>query len=131
MYLKMMLAHHNCVSWLPPTMQNVRFAPIAEIDFTAPSTKRKRQSMCAESQERISQSPRTSVPAPTNEELATFHEALSKTGKPALLSLHLKYSDAYILDHTKLSTPLSSLFNERCSELLYPELLVECEKAFE
>ena len=36
-----------------------------------------------------------------------------------------------LLDYTKLSTPLSSLFNERCSELLYPELLVECEEAFE
>ena len=110
-------------------MQKVQFAPIAEIYFTAPRTKRKRQSMCAESQE-VFRSPRTSVPSPTNEELATFHEALSKTGKPALLSLHLKYSDAYILDHTKLSTPLSSLFNERCSELLYPELLIQCEEAF-
>ena len=29
-------------AWLPPSMKNVKFAPISDIDFTSPSTKRKR-----------------------------------------------------------------------------------------
>ena len=44
---------HNCLhrdasctsqlcTWLPPSMQNVRFAPISDINFTAPATKRKK-----------------------------------------------------------------------------------------
>ncbi len=78
-----------------------------------------------------SQSVRKSVAPPSHEELSTFYEALSKTGKPAVLSLHPDYSDSYVLDHSKLSTPLSSLLNEECSELPYDELLVKCEEVFE
>ena len=72
-----------------------------------------------------------SVPPPTNEELSTFHKLLSKTGKPTILSLQQEYSDAYILDYSKLSTPLCFLFDEMYLYLPYPELLERCEEVFE
>ena len=120
-------------AWLPPAIQNVHFAPIAEIDFTAPSTKRKRSMSQLESphQETTQKSRSPVVPPPSNEELSTFYEALSKTGKPAVLSLHQKYSDAYVLDHSKLSTPLCFLFDENYLELQYTELLQKCEEVFD
>ncbi len=90
-------------------MQHVQYAPIARINFTAPNTKRKRE-LCSDEQA-SPQSVRKSVAPPSHEELSIFYEALSKTGKPAVLSLH---PDSVI--HSKLSTPLSSLLNEKCSE---------------
>ncbi len=116
-------------AWLPPTMQHVQYAPIARINCTAPITKWKRE-LCSDEQA-SPQSVRKSVAPPSHKELSTFYEALSKTGKPAVLSLHPDYSDSYVLDHSKLSTPLSSLLNEECSELPYDELLVKCEEVFE
>ena len=93
-------------AWLPPTLQNVHFAPIAEIDFTSPSTKRRSMSQEVPDLEATRAStPSRPVPPPLDEELSTFYKALSKTGKPAVLSLHHEYSDVYILDYSKLSTP--------------------------
>ena len=120
---------NSCTSqlcaWLPSTMQNVKYAPNAEIDFTAPSTKRRKVTW-NQSFEQVSSLQKS---PPTDKELSCFYEALSKTAKPALLSLHLKYSDSYIVDYSKLSTPLSSLFDEKCLELPY-ELLEKYEEAF-
>ena len=64
-----------------------------------------------------------SLAPPSDEELSRFYKALSKTGEPVLLSLHSKYSDSYIADYSKLSTPLSSLFDEKCLELPYRSCL--------
>ena len=129
-----MLKDEACTSklcaWLPPTMRNVTFAPIAEIDFTAPSTKQKR-SMSQDMPDQGTTQMSRSVPPPSNEELSTFYKLLSKTGKPAILSLQQEYSDAYILDYSKLSTPLCFLFDEKYLDLPYPELLERCEEVFE
>ncbi len=84
-------------AWLPPSMQNVEYASISDIDFTAPATKRKRNS---ESQADHLISSNQSVPAPSIEELSIFYKSLSKSGKPAILSLRSEYSDSYILDHS-------------------------------
>ena len=70
-------------AWLPPNMQNVKYAPIAEIDFTAPSTKRRKVTL-NQSFEQVSSLQKSLAP-PSDEELSRFYEALSKTGKPALL----------------------------------------------
>lgn len=32
--------------WLPPTIQNVSYKPISEMDFSAPKTKRKKVILC-------------------------------------------------------------------------------------
>ena len=115
-------------AWLPPIMQNVKYTPIAEIDFTAPSTKRKK--LRRESLE-LASSVQTSLAPPSAEELSCFYEALSKTGKPALLTLYSKYSDSYLLDYSMLSMLLTSLFDEKCIELSYDALLRKCEEAFD
>ena len=74
---------------------------IDEIDFTAHSTKRKKV-MWNDSFVQVSSLQKSLAP-PSDEELSCFYEALSKTRKPALLSLHSKYSDSYIVDYSKLS----------------------------
>ena len=59
-----------------------------------------------------------------------FFHNLSKTGKPALLSIIPEHSDAYIMDYSMLSTPLSNLFAEECMALSYSDLLKKCESVF-
>ena len=61
-------------AWLPPTLQNVHFAPIAEIDFNSPSTKRRR-SMSQEVRDleaTRASTPSRPVPPTLDEELSTF-----------------------------------------------------------
>ena len=108
----------------------MKYAPIAEIDFTAPGTKRRKVRTWNQSFEQGVSIQKSLVP-PTDKELSCFYEALSKTGKPALLSLLSKYSDSYIVDYSKLSMQLASLFDEKCLELPYNELLEKCEEAFD
>jgi hypothetical protein len=114
-------------AWLPPSMQNVTYAPISDIDFSSPSTKRKK---IMHGKSECKQPKQSSVPSPSQEELSTFFHNLSKTGKPALLSIIPEHSDAYVMDYNLLSTPLSNLFAEECMALSYNDLLERCESAF-
>ena len=56
-------------AWLPPTMQNVKFTPISDINFTAPATKRKKiahgVSECKQHKEFL-------VPSPSQELFSCF-----------------------------------------------------------
>jgi hypothetical protein len=110
----------------------VQPAPISEINFTAPATKRRRRP-CNDNEQSTSTTPAKSqiLLPPTDEQLSKFYHALSKVeGKPAILSLHPDYSDSYIIDNNKLSTPLSSLFDESCMNLPYHHLLTKCDLVF-
>ena len=57
---------YKLCAWLPPTMQNVKYALIAEIDYIE-----------------LASSVQMSLAQPSAEELSCSYEALSKTGKPA------------------------------------------------
>ena len=113
-------------TWLPRSMQNVRFAPISDINFTAPATKRNNitnNNLGSNKRKEFSVSP------PSQAEISDFPHVLSKTGKPALLSIIPEYSDAYLLDYKLLSSPLLALFEAECMGLPYDDLLQKCEAA--
>ena len=97
-------------AWLPPAhMQNVKYAPISDINFTAPSTKRK--NITGKSARQSTK--QSSLPSPSQEEISRFFSELSKTDKPALLSIIPEYSDVYVVDHSIKSQPLPALFSIR------------------
>lgn len=98
-------------AWLSPNMQNVTYAPISDINFTAPTTKRRLQDgKCSQK----SQHEFVLPPPPSKERIDGFIHKLSKTGKPALLSI---LPDEYVMDHSVLSLPLSVLFDSSAMDL--------------
>ena len=114
-------------AWLPPSTKNVPFAPISDIDFTSPITKRKRIMTGFASKNRQT---KVSVPPPSQAEISNFFSNLAKTGKPALLSTDPEYSDAYVLDYDLLSSPLSTCFTEENMSLSFDDLLSKCGEIF-
>jgi len=70
-------------------------------------------------------------PPPSKERITDFIHELSKTGKPALLSILPGYCDEYVMDHSVLSLPLSALFDANAMQLPYCDLLNKCEEVFE
>ena len=86
-------------------MQSVVYAPISDINFTAPTTKRKR---ALEGESGQQSQLEFVVPTPPSRE--SFIYELSKTGKPALLSTLPDYCDEYVVDNRILSLPLSAVF---------------------
>lgn len=116
-------------SWLRPTMRNVNFAPISDIDFTKPKTKRRRvlenlTNSTANSSNTATITTAT-VPSPTKSELTVLYKSLSKAGKPALISIIPKFCDEYDI-HTKLPSPFSDLFQSNLLDASYTELLEKC-----
>ena len=65
-------------------------------------------------------------------ELDSFYSALSKVGKPVILSIVPKFCDAYIPLQSKgvLPQPISDLFKEDYLALSYLDLLQKCEDVF-
>ena len=70
------------------------------------------------------------MPSPSEEEISIFFQDLSRTGKPALLSIIPEYSDTYVVDHSVMSEPLSALFSEEYMDLSYDILLQKCESVY-
>ena len=112
---------------LPPSMKNVKFVPISDIDFTSPSTKGKRITTGHAGK---STPTKFSVSPPSQEELSNFFSVLAETGKPALLSMIPEYSDPYISDYDLLSSPLSTYFAQENMSLSFDDLLHKCETLF-
>ena len=128
-----MVKNISCTSlpcgWLPPSLQDVTYSHISEIDFSAPKTKRKR--LVNNTSSSVSHPLAKLVSSPSDSELAELYEDLSKTGEPALLSIIPEYCDKYIVNSNKeLPTPLSDLFQSHLMEMSYDELMCECEKVF-
>ena len=109
-------------------MQNVPCAPISDIVFTTPATKRRR--ILEGTSGKLSQSDFSLPSPPSKEKLSNFIEELSKTGKPALLSVLPGYCEEYIVDQTLLSLPLSSLYESDAMDLPYQYLLKKCDSVF-
>ena len=118
-------------SWLSPAMQNVRYAPISDINFCSPDTKRRK--MLEGPCDRRSLQPSTTqvVKPPSKEEMAKFYSDLSNTDtKPGILSIVPDFSDMFKVEHETLSKPLSLLYNEQCLNMSYTDLLKVCETVF-
>lgn len=116
-------------AWLSPTMKNVTYASISDINFTTPATKRKR---VIEGHSSKHSKPEFVLPPPPSEEkIACFVHELSKTGKPALLSILPEYCENYVVDHSMFSLPLPNLFDASAMDLSYSDLLEVCEHVYE
>lgn len=116
-------------SWLCPTMKDVKYAPISDIDFAKPKTKRRKALENVPNSRATALSPAITTPSPTQCELSEFYESLSKVGKPALLSIIPKYCDEYDYS-TKLPLAFSDLFQMDMLNVSYTELVAKCEEEF-
>ena len=79
---------HPC-EWLSPNFKNVNYAPICNIDFSAPTAKRKRIFYEGKENESLFLNSSNCVkiaPPASKDELEAFYNVLSKTGKPAIYS---------------------------------------------
>lgn len=118
-------------SWLPPAMQDVSYAPIADIDFSTPKTKR-RLMIEGERSTPLHHATHHSVPVPSQNDIAALYEDLSNAGKPALLSIVPQYCEQYVpQQEADLSSPFSALFQERHLEASYTDLLAKCEEVYD
>ncbi len=120
--------------WLPPSMQKVKFAPISDIDFCAPVTKRRKlmKPLQPIKLSSISRSSIVPVSSPSKDEMAKLFSDLLKSGKkPAILSIVTGYEDMFKVDHAELSSPLSNLYQEDYLSKSYIDLLEQCETVFD
>ncbi len=120
--------------WLPPSMQKVKFAPISDIDFCAPVTKRRKlmKPLQPIKLSSISRSSIVPVSSPSKDEMAKLFSDLLKSGKkPAILSMVTGYEDMFKVDHAELSSPLSNLYQEDYLSKSYIDLLEQCETVFD
>ena len=120
-------------SWLPPSISNVEYAPVADIDFTGPVKKRKRllngdteKLLGDESSQNIQK-----VKIPSEAEFDNFYRTLS-TSKAVILSVTPGYCDAFVPKHETgaLPKPLTELYKEDYLELPYHDLLSKCNEIF-
>lgn len=124
-------------AWLPANSQSVQYAPVSNIDFTTPASKRRRmfrEKMGHRSTNATScSSSHPTTPKPTNAELQKLYHELSKTGKPVLLSLVPDFCKDYIptCEQGILPLPLTDIFKEEMLEAGYMDLLQVCEDVFD
>ena len=118
-------------SWLPPKFQDVTYAELSDIDFASPQAKRKKVDN-SEAGSALCRSSKV-VNTPTKEELETFFKDLSAAGRAVILSITPKFSDSFVpMSMTGLvPKPLTDLYDPKCLELTYPDLLEKCETLFE
>ena len=81
-------------AWLPPSMQNVTYAPISDIDFSPPSTKRKK---IMHGKSECKQPKQSSVLSPSPEELSTYFPTI-KNRKTCTALIIPEHSDAYTIN---------------------------------
>ena len=121
-------------SWLPPTFQNVSYSELSNIDSSTPQAKRKKTNSCNTTPCRPSVcKQKLGVNTPTEKELDTFFENLSKVGIPVILSITPKFSESFVPMCVKgmVPEPLTDLYDPKYLELPYPQLLDQCEIVFE
>ena len=130
-HMKNISCTSNPCEWLPPTMKNVPYAQISDINFSAPSTKRKKILLNAQppKKSRVSRGENV-IPSPSEEELKTFFDYLSQASKPVVLSYIPEYSDNYVQGYSEYSPPISLLYDSSCLNMQYDDLLIKCASVF-
>ena len=107
---------------------NAKCTICSNFGHTTPATKRRR--ILEGTSGKLSQSDFFLPSPPSKEKLSNFVKELSKTGKHALLSVLPGHCEEYIVDHTLLSLPLSSLYESDAMDLPYQYLLKKCDSVF-
>ena len=109
-------------SWLSPAMQNVRYAPISDINFSAPDTIEDHYSH--QQHKWLSHHRKKRWPS-----FIVIYPALIRSLE--FFSIVPDFSDMFKVEHETLSKPLSLLYNEQCLNMSYTDLLKVCETVFE
>lgn len=113
--------------WLPPSMKDVKYATIAETDFSSPAAKRNCASASAPST-RAALGDMT----PTLQELHALHTRLSQVGRPALLSVVPGFCKEYEPKQPIGFPPLlTSLYEETMLGVGHDTLMDRCEVLFD
>ena len=132
-------------SWLPPSLQNVPYSEISEINFMTPAKQKQLltskplstthdstiQSAGPSTSNVSSQQSCRMFQPPTEGEIKAFYMALANdhSHKPAILSVVPEHCDRYVPLNARpdvLPTPLNALFDESCVGLSYDNLVAKC-----
>lgn len=120
--------------WMVPPTREVAYLPVAEIDFTSASTKKKNMDLLIESGVQHCNSPgkKADMKAPSEGEINCFFHNLSKTeGQPAILSIVDDYSDNFVpksLNKESFPKVLTELYSQECTGMNFTELHQKCSK---
>ena len=112
--------------WLSPSMQQVEYKRIVDIDFTAPATKHATTGSAPARAEKVHRPSR-----PTQAEMDGFYSQLAQVNKAAVLSLVPAHCEAFVPKRPTGFPPcLSSLYEENQLGSSFTSLLSHCEDAF-
>ncbi|KAK3929123.1 Chromatin modification-related protein YNG2 [Frankliniella fusca] len=120
-------------SWLPPSLKEVPFAPVKDIDFTPSAVKRRR--MLGEDDldpDDPSISTTLNVRPPLDEDsvksfLSKIHDVFDQA---AILRVVPEFADEYAAPSVNLPLALGDLFDSKFCNLSYDELCLEARKVF-
>ena len=127
---------------LPSALDKVDYVPVSDMDFTSPSTKKRKLDKNIESLDSgdngadkaivilSSQKKKMHIPKPTDTEIEQFFEQISKNNcKPAILSTVPPYSKNYIPSPLTENFPqvMTELNEPKTFTLTFNELLEHCE----
>ena len=126
-----------CQWILPSFLKNVEYLPIADIDFTSPSIKKRKLDSAINNNDTTTNGGTMqakvgvqSIKLPTYDEMDCFYKCLSRSkSKPAILSLVEPYSDNYVPSSSLpgFPLPLTTLHKLEYESLSYTDLLEACE----
>lgn len=120
----------SCNAWLPPHVRKIEVQPVAEMDFTLATMKKRRLD------ENLKPFPNVParIPAlpPTDDEWSEFFSAVTASAlRPAVLSAEPKYSSLYMpAVRTYNGVDLWLLYDHWAQKLNYNELMQQCGKTF-
>lgn len=118
--------------WLPTSLCNVPYAQLADIDFSTPQLKRKKEDFPTSRSSEYSKAIKLATLAkmPSAEELTSLYTKLSNVGKPAILSLVPEICDSCFSLYERYNSPtidMPIIFSKGYLDLTYPDLLDKCE----
>ena len=114
------------------TFSSVPYAQIADIDFSAPTQKQRKTLEQSFSVPQSSSIVPSSKATPSTAELNSLYRELSKSGKPAILSIIPAFSDSFVplCEQGVILMPLTNFYREEYLSMSYHDLLAECEVHF-
>ena len=116
-------------SWLPPSLKEVSFAPLSDIDFRNP--KKKLEALGNSLHPQLSDDNKNVILKPTPKEKHDFYEKLNNIGcDSAILRLIPPHNKKYISVKSRLKNSIFNFYNEQYEKYLYHELIEECTKTF-
>ena len=111
-------------SWLPPSLKEVEFAELSNIDFSDPRKRLSKNKVNAPKQalRKI---------LPDEDEKEQFYTKLHQTGMDsAILRITPGFCERFIPSVAEIRTALFNFYHEKYEQLLYHELIDACVKEY-